>query len=160
MKLSFPPQKNGSFLHKKKRFIFEFHPPPPLKPNVILCRCFFSPNLTRFWTKLKLCFPDLTENSFDVCQIQKEIAPELANTQNTTKFLPTVLLLRSLRHNGAKRAFQIHRDKNANGVHTNACASLPTQHDCWELGTGSACLPSDPDRVRQIVLPAVSSSAS
>jgi hypothetical protein len=45
-------------------------------------------------------------------------------------------------------------------VHTNACASLPTQHDCWELGTGSSCLPSDPDRVRQIVLPAVSSSAS
>ncbi len=87
MKLSFPP--------KKIWFISEFHHPPSLKANVLFCRCFFffgffCPNLTQFWTKLKvlvLCFPDFTENSINVFQIQEEIAPE-----HTSKFLRTVLL--------------------------------------------------------------------
>ncbi len=53
-------------------------------------------------------------------RIQEEIAPQQATHKEIP---PDCSALRSLCHKGPPNgAFQIHRDKNANGVHTNAGA--------------------------------------
>ncbi len=69
----------------KKWFISEFHPPRPLKPNVILCRCFFSPLISTGFGRNSSCvFPTFRKTLFMSAKFKRKLLPN-SRTRKTQR---------------------------------------------------------------------------
>jgi hypothetical protein len=66
----------------KKWFIYEFHPPPPLKANVILCRCFFFPLISPGFGRNSSCvFLTFRKTLFMSAKFKRKLLPNTRNTR-------------------------------------------------------------------------------